>query len=1034
MSRQSKLIGYFVRHPVAANLLMLFIVCMGLLSYQGIQRQTFPVSDNNKIIVTATELGASAREIEENILLKIEQALKPQPGIKRLTSQATPSRGRVEIELEHGQNLALRLDEIKMKLDAIATFPVAMEPLQIVERAQRQRALSVVLSGPDDPLELRKLGNELKAELLQLKGISHVDLSAIPDYEVAIELSPLKLREYNLSLSDVVSAIQKHADNLSAGQIKTARGNIYLRLAQRGYQGSALASTPIIRGLLGETVQLRDIATIKDGFSETLDAGRFNGEQAVYIMVLAAKEQSLTDVVAKVKAYVEYKRQALPEHINIYEFVDVTFYLQGRLNMMLENLAQGAILVFIVLAVFLRTRLAVWVMLGLPVSMLGAFWLMPLLGITMNLVSLFAFIMVLGIVVDDAIVIGESVCEQVESQGHSPEQVIQGAQKVAMPATFGVLTTIAVFMPFMFSSGPNSGQFIAIAGVCILCLFFSLIESKLILPAHLAATRLPAKPSNHWRNRFNRGLQKRLNTHYAPLLKHCIHYRYAVIAGFFCLLALAICLPVSGLLRFTPVPKVPHDYPSINIQMDHNVSEAQTLAAVEQIETLINQVEQNIQLQTGKPMMDAMYTRIDHLTEAEVVVPLVPEAQRPFDTFELARRWQAHLPDIPGVKKLTIESDVIDIAEKSDLEYRLFASDADTLYQASQAMIDKLNRIAGVHSVYSSLNSAQTEYQIQLKPLAHQLNLSAREITRQVGARFYGLELQRVMREGQEVMFKVRGDQSDRQQISALAHTLITLPGGEQVFFGDVARTVEVPVFASISREQGYQVATISADVDEQQTNLAHVTEYIESQLLNELTAAHPGLTTKPGVALQAQRQEQSQVLIFAVVGLLVVYCLLALPLQSYLQPVLVMSVIPFSVVGALWGHYLLGYSLSMMSVFGIVAAAGVVINDSLVMTDVINRHRAAGLDIKTSVIRAGVGRFRAILLTSLTTFLGLVPIMFESSLQAQFVIPTAISLSFSVLFATGVTLLMVPCLYVMLEDLKRLLSTKIVPLKLLRS
>ncbi|WP_125563392.1 efflux RND transporter permease subunit [Pseudoalteromonas rubra] len=1030
MSQPSKLIGYFVHHPVAANLLMLFIVCMGLLSYQGIQRQTFPVSDNNKIIVTATELGASVKEIEENILLKIEQALKPQVGIKRLTSQATPSRGRVEIELEHDQVLAHRLDEIKMKLDAIATFPPAMEPLQIVERAQRQRALSVVLSGPDNPLELRKLGNELKEELLQLEGIAHVDLSAIPDYEVAIELSPLRLREYNLSLSDVVRAIQTQADNVSAGEIKTARGNIYLRLAQRGYQGSALASTPVITGPLGETVQLRDIATIKDGFRETLDAGRFNGEQAVYIMVLAAKEQSLTDVVAQVKAYVDYKRQALPEHINIYEFVDVTFYLQGRLNMMLENLAQGAILVFIVLAVFLRTRLAIWVMLGLPVSMLGAFWLMPLFGITMNLVSLFAFIMVLGIVVDDAIVIGESVCEEVESNGHSPQQVIRGAQKVAMPATFGVLTTIAVFMPFMFSSGPNSGQFIAIAGVCILCLFFSLIESKLILPAHLAATRLPPRPTEHWRNRFNSKLQQLLNNHYAPLLKHCIHYRYAVIVGFMCLLVLAICLIISGLLRFTPVPKVPHDYPSINIQMDHSVSEAHTLAAVEQIETLINRVEQDIRTQTGKPMMDVMYTRIDHLTEAEVVVPLVPEAERPFDTFELARRWREQLPDIPGVKKLTIESDVIDIAEKTDLEYRLFANDAETLYQASRAMIDKLNRISGVHSVYSSLDSAQTEYQIQLKPLAHQLNLSAKDVTRQVGARFYGLEVQRVMREGQEVVFKVRGAQADRQQLSALDHTLITLPNGEQVFFGDVARTVEVPGFSSISREQGYQVATISANVDEQYTSIAHVTEHIESQLLSELTQAHPGLTTQPGVTLQAQRQEQSQVLIFGLVGLLVVYCLLALPLQSYLQPVLVMSVIPFSVVGALWGHYLLGYSLSMMSVFGIVAAAGVVINDSLVMTDVINRHRSAGLDIKTSVIRAGIGRFRAILLTSLTTFLGLVPIMFESSLQAQFVIPTAISLSFSVLFATGVTLIMVPCMYVMLEDIKGVSGSLLRPIR----
>jgi len=752
--------------------------------------------------------------------------------------------------------------------------------------------------------------------------------------------------------------------------------------------------------------------------------GRFNGKRAVYIMVLASREQSLPTVVSAVKHYIQNKRQTLPSEIDIYRFVDVTVYLDGRLNMMLENLAQGALLVFILLAVFLRTRLAIWVMLGLPVAMLGAFWLMPWLGITMNLVSLFAFIMVLGIVVDDAIVIGESVCEQIETHGHNKQQVIFGVHKVAMPATFGVLTTIAVFMPFMFSNGPNSGQFIAIAGVCILCLLFSLIESKLILPAHLASARSQPMPDGHWRVRFNNQLQHYLQTRYVPLLEHCLHYRYAVIAAFICLLALAICLLLSGLIRFTPVPKVPHDYPSINIQMNHNVSEAQTLAAVQQIEALIQRVEDKIVQETGKPMLDAMYTRVDHLTEAEVVVPLVPEAERPFNTFELARRWRAELPEIQGVKKLTIESDVIDIAEKGDLQYSLFAKDMQTLQQASRDFINQLNQIAAVHSVYSSLDSAQTEYKIQLKPLAYQLQLTATAVTKQISAKFYGREVQRIMRESQEVLFMVRGAQSDRQQLSALQQSLICLPGGEQVFFGDIAEVTEVPGVAQINREQGHQVVTISANVDERQRSLNQVSNRIEQQILPELMSVYPQLSTRPGGALLDQRREQSQVLNFAITGLLAVYLLLALPLKSYSQPLIVMSVIPFSAVGALWGHFILGYSLSMMSIFGIVAAAGVVINDSLVMTDKVNHLRANGSSIQTSLVQAGVSRFRAILLTSLTTFFGLLPIVFESSLQAQFVIPTAISLAFSVLFATLVTLLMVPCLYMVLEDSKHLSAT----------
>lgn len=1023
MAQQRGLIAYFVYHPVAANLLLLLILCMGLLSYNSLQRQTFPVSENNRIVIQATLFGESAKEIEENILIKIEQALKPQVGVKRVTSHARQGGGEVVIELENGENITSRLDEVKLKLDSIASFPADMEPLLVYENKQRERAISLVISGPSDPMALKKLGNAVKSELLQLDGISHVDLSALPDYEVAIEIKPIKMREYNLSMQQVVQAIQSHSDNVSAGEIKTDRGNIYLRLEQRGYTGEKLAEIPVLTGMLGEKVLLGDLADVKDGFRETLDLGRLNGRQAVYIMVFAGRDQSLNDVVQQVQAYVKRKTATLPSEIEIYEFVDVTFYLDGRLNMMFENLAQGAVLVFIILAVFLRTRLAIWVMVGLPVSFLGAFWLMPWLGVTINLVSLFAFIMVLGIVVDDAIVIGESVCEQTERHGHSRENIIKGTQKVATPATFGVLTTIAVFAPFLLSSGPNSGQFIAIAGVCILCLLFSLVESKLILPAHLGSTQLSPLPENHWRLRFNSRLQQFLTTRFQPFLTRCIHYRYAVICAFIVLLALAISLVIAGHIRFISVPKVPHDYPSINIKMNQNVSEAQTLAAVARIESMILETEQEIVEETGQAMMKSIYTRIDHLTEGEVVVPLVPEAERPFDTFELARRWRMALPEIPGVKKLTIESDVIDIFEEGDLAYRLFAKDISLLHQASGQLITELSKIEGVYNLSSSMDRAQVEYKIVLKPLAYQLGLRAKDVVQQVAAQFYGLEAQRVVREGQEILFMVRGPLSDRRQLSALSRTLITLPQGGQVFFGDVADYTEVPGVSTIDRELGFQVVTVSADVDEREATVSDIAGSVESRIMPEVLAQYPGVTTKLGGALFEQRKEQSQMLTFALVGLFVVYLLLALPLKSYIQPLIVMSVIPFSLTGALWGHFVLGYSLSMMSLFGIVAAAGVVINDSLVMTDMINRARLAGKPIEEAVVYAGRARFRAILLTSLTTFFGLLPIMFESSLQAQFVIPMAISLSFSVMFATLVSLVMVPCLYLAQEDLKRLLS-----------
>jgi len=1021
--RKSGLIHYFVHHPVAANLLLVLIVCMGLVSYNTLQRQTFPVSENNTVVVEATQPGASAKEVEENILINIEQALKPQEGVKRTLSHAKQSSGNVTVILENGEDVATRLDEIKLKLDGIANFPLDMEPLRIFEKKQWQRAISLVISGPSDALQLKKMGNEVKRELLSLNGISHVTLSALPDNEVAIEIQPNKLQKYNLSLQQVVTAIRSYADNISAGQIKTQRGNILLRLQARRYQAHMLANTPIITGELGETVLLKDLAEVKESFEESLNAGRLNGQQAVYIMVHAGKEQSLNDVVEQVQSYVARKTQTLPSELTIYEFVDVTFYLDARLNMMLENLAEGAILVFIVLAVFLRTRLAIWVMLGLPVAFLGAFWLMPWLGVTINLVSLFAFIMVLGIVVDDAIVIGESVCEQTEREGHSKTNVILGAKRVATPATFGVLTTVAVFMPFMMSAGPNSVQFIAIAGVCILCLLFSLVESKLILPAHLASTHFAPLPEQHWRSRFNARLQQFVQHRYQPLLTRCLHYRYAVICGFFMCLALAVSLVVAGQIKFILVPKVPHDYPSINIQMRENVSETDMLTAIKQIEDMMLEVERNIVEETGLSMMKTMYSRIDHLTEGEVVVPLVPEEQRPFDTFELARRWQAQLPAIPGVKKLTIESDVIDIDEEGDFGYRLFANDPAVLQQANRDLLAGLSQINGVYNLSSTMDVAHTEYQLQLKPLAYQLQLSARDIAQQVAAQFHGIEVQRLIREGQEVRFMLRGTLADRQKISALNRTFITLPNGEFTFFGDVAEYREAPGVSVIDRELGFPVVTVSGFVDANVVAVDRVAELAENDIIPALEQRYPGLTTKLGGAFFEQRKEQSDMLTYALLGLLMVYLLLALPLQSYTQPLIVMSVIPFSLTGALYGHFLLGYSLSMISVFGIVAAAGVVINDSLVMTDAINRLRAEGNDVKDAVLQAGRSRFRAILLTSLTTFFGLVPIMFESNLQAQFVIPMAISLSFSVLFATFVSLIMVPCLYLLLEDSKRLAS-----------
>lgn len=1017
--KQTGLIAFFANNPVAANLLMIFIIVMGIVSYFTIQRQMFPNVEINYINISATYRGASPQEIEEGILIKIEESLKDVTEIKKTVSRAFRNSGRVSLEIKTDAELAEVMDKVKSRVDSIATFPADMEPVTIAQAEFRQSVIEMAVVGDLPLTDLKGIARQMERELLQLGNVSLVNLDA-PEDEIAIEIKPEMLRKYNLTLSDVSQAIRRYSANMSAGQLRTDSGIISVRVENQYYNGEEFRQIPIKIGPSGARVLLQDVATIEDGFTEGERYFKYSGTNAIFMAVQATKDQNMIPVADSVKSFIEHRNESLPPGVEMKVLVDMTYYLNARLDMMLKNLFQGSILVALMLTLFLRFRLAFWVMVGLPVCFLGAVMMMPVFGISINILSLFAFIMVLGIVVDDAIVIGESSYTEIEKSGGGVESTVRGAKRVATPATFGVLTTIAVFAPFTFSSGPEGTFFYIIAMVVIACLVFSLIESKLILPAHIAHTNFKPVSETSWRSRFNRRFFGFVNGPYKRFISRCTELRWLVLCTFIAIFFISVGLITANYVRTVPTPKVPHDFPSIRIEMNETVSDQTTIDALMTIEQAILEVEEETKAEFGIGMVRDMLAFNQGRTEARLVVPLIEEEDRPFNTFELSRRWREKIPEIPGMKSFNIQDDVNGGGNDGDFGYLLFGSDLKTLNTAGRRFIAMLQEQEGLFDVSSTIDPASKEVQIELLPVAYDLGLNLATIANQVGSSFFGTEAQRVIRGTEEVRVMVRYPRMTRERFAELKHAIVTTPDGQEVMLGDVVTLSEQPGISYIRREGGYRSVYVWGAIDQDKVEPNEAVKNIKETLLPNLKSEFPSVMTELGGDIAEQQAQQNEQMMFFIAGMIIVYILLAVPLKSYGQPLIIMSVIPFSMTGAIWGHFFFGLDMSMMSTFGLIAAAGVVINDSLVMTDYINQRRAEGIRIKDAVVEAGCARFRAITLTSITTFVGVLPIMFETSLQARFVIPMAVALGFAVLYATLVTLILVPCLYLILGDLRR--------------
>lgn len=1042
------LIGWFSKNPVAANLLMLLIIAAGFISVSNISKEMFPVGELDQIQVIAVYPGAAPVEVEKAVILPMESAVQGLKGIKKINSTASRDLAVVNLEIESNEDLQEMVSLVENRIDSVVNFPEDMEK-PTVKRLTIDEArwvMGIAVAGDMDERTRKRLGQEMRDELLLMDEIKSLILWGVDDYEISIELKEDLLREYNLTLAEVANVLRNSSIDLPAGMIRAAQGNILVRTQGKAYTGEAFANLVVRSQADGTELLLGEIADIRDGFAETNSMVRFDRQTAFNLGIFAADDQDILTISDRVKEYIADKRETLPEGLVIDEFFDVSFHLRGRLTMMLENLALGALLVAIVLGLFLNLHVAGWVMVGIPVSFLGAFWLMPVnpYPVTINVLSLFAFIMVLGIVVDDAIVIGESIFAEAKADykkklgfdGSVPNKdfgysasvatVIAGTQRVAMPSTIGVLTTIAAFAPMIFVGGAVAPFFESIAVVVVLCLLFSLIESKLILPSHLVGLRLgrpmasPIAFLERWQSNIATGLTQFIDNIYQPTLQLCLKYRYATLASFLAFLIISINAVSTGIARFEFFPDVPSDGVQAQIIMQDGTSAEIMRETLSRVEAAAYQMEADYRAEypEDKGLFEHLIFYTESDTQAMFMMSLTHPEERSISGFDIEKLWRDAVGPLPNVRKQRYFAGT-NAGGGAKINLTLSGSDPQQLTQAGKELQTRLGEYNGVFDIYNSQGAGGREVLISLKPYASQLGISLGDVARQVRQAFYGEEVQRLQRGADTVKVMVRYPLEDRRSLATLETMHIRTANGESVAINEVADIQLGLGLTAINRIDRDRTVTISADADATKVQSGEVISDLTENYIPELLAKYPGLKFGLGGASEEERELVQRMVIGFVASIFLIYGLLAVPLKSYIQPLIIMSVIPFGFIGAVIGHLLFDVSISMLSIFGLIALAGVVVNDSLILVEFVNRGRSDHDSIDQALLGAGKKRFRAILLTTMTTFVGLLPMLFETSMQAQFVIPMALSLSFGIVFATTITLVLVPCLYRVIYDLR---------------
>lgn len=1029
--KQTGLIAWFARNTVAANLLMIIILVAGALSVFTVRKQMFPEVELNIISIQVPFPGAAPQEVEQGVIMLIEDAIEDVDGIEEMTSSSREGGGSVTLEVEPSYDVQVVMDEVKMLVDAIPNFPQQIEKPNIYRIRPQRQVIWMSVYGDLDERARKELAKDVRDELKTVGGITKVEVVGDRDYQISIEISQQDLERYGLTFSQIVNAVRGTSIDVAGGSIKTPNGDILLRANNQAYVGGEFEGIVLLSRPDGTRLTLGDIAKVQDGFVEQESYTRFDGKPATFVRVQSVGDQNDLKIAEYVRNYVERKNKELPEAVQLAQWGDSSYYLQGRLDLMTGNMWMGGFLVFLMLSLFLQLRLAFWVMIGIPVCFLGTIALMPLpmFDISINMISLFGFILVLGIVVDDAIVIGESAYTEIEENGKSTDSVIAGAKRVAMPATFGVLTTMVAFVPMLTVEGGMGAIWESIAWVVILCLAFSLVESKLILPAHISHMKYSkqngekANAFQRFRNRFAAAIKTFVYRYYRPFLKKCLHYRYTTLATFFGMLILMIGLMSGGIVRWVFFPDIPSDFVQANVEMQPGTSETRTIEVLNRVESALSTVNTRIKEEEGQGVTRHTNIWLNGNTSGTVFVELQKGEDREIDGFEIVNQWRESVPELAGVRALNFQGS-IGGGSGFDIEFQLVGDDLDELKAAADELKRQLATFDGVFDIEDTFGDGKEEILLTTKPLATAMGITLSELATQVRYAFYGAEAQRIQRGDEEVKVMVRYPREQRESVGNLQDMKLRASDGSEIPFTELADIEFAEGYSTITRIDRQRSVNVRARANKDQVEPFRIVEQVKKEKIQAILDKHPSVSFQLQGATQDEAEATDSLAIGGLLAMFAVYALMAIPLRSYSQPLIIMSVIPFGMIGAILGHWVIGMPVSILSLFGIIALAGVVVNDSLVMVDYVNSARAAGTDLRKAVLDAGCRRFRAIILTSLTTFFGLLPIVLEKSMQAKMVIPMAISLAFGILFATVITLLLIPCLYLILADSKRGMQT----------
>ena len=1026
-------------HPVASNLLTVFVLVLGILSAFQMPQKTFPDFTLDAVSVSVSYPGASPIEIQDSIIRPIEDQLSGIDGIDNITASIAEGRGGVNISFLRGEDISAKLDQIKTEIDRINVFPIDANEPTVIQANNNSRVLEIALHGNTTETILKEEAERLKDELSALKSISYVEIGSTRDYEVSIEVSRDTLRAYEITMAEVARIIKQNSLELPGGSIETNTVAIPIRTTGRNYTQSDFENIIIRTNPDGGRVYLRDIAKVIDGFANTDLSANFNGETAVSIKVFRVGNEQVLEIVNEAINYLDLKfRPSLQDGIDVTVWQNEATNLQDRIDLLVNNAVIGLTLVVLCLALFLDIRLAFWSAVGIGVSFTATFAIMGLLGMSINMISLFGFILAIGIVVDNAIVVSENIYSNNEKGVPAIQAAVKGTQRIAIPVIFSALTTIVAFWPLTQLPGVLGKFLTDIPVVVMVVLSLSLVQALVILPRNLSNLNVSPshRPSfvfkilNFIRSIVDAVLQWFIKVPLDAVLRFTTK-GFAIlipIAFSISLMILTVGLLTHGYVKFNFFPSIDGDFVTASIEMNDGTTFAMTQQVADDIREAANRagdilqgklpknapavvVGMNVVVGQGKAAGGPSGgTTAGGATLANVVVKITDPTIRDWESTAFEAAWRAEIGLVASVKSLTVSAELIGAGDAVAIELSL--PDGQDISPIVAELREGLRQIPGLFSIQDDDSAGRMEYRLALREEARLYGITLSDLANQTRAGFFGLEATSVQRGGDNVAVMVRYPKFERNSLSDLMSTWITTPNGAQIPLGVVAKIEEGQSPAQILRRNGRQVTTLTAELDIAVATSSEINAVIENSILPTLQEKYNDLLISSGGEQRQQGDAQAALSQALGIALFIIFALLALVFRSYIQPIVVMSAIPLGLIGAVTGHFIMGIPLTILSVFGIIGLAGVVINNSLVMVDVFNEHINEGMDVREAVVLGTKQRFRPILLTSLTTFLGVYPLIMETSLQAQFLIPLAVSIGYGVLFGTVIIVLTVPAIF----------------------